>query len=67
MCPSKTFIYIYFFLKEAQKYTILVEVNDNGEKVQLSSTSTVIVNVMDKNNHLPEITVKTVSKHVPVV
>ncbi|XP_030623658.1 cadherin-like protein 26 [Chanos chanos] len=41
--------------EEAQKYTILVEAKDHGDKVQLSSTSTVLVNVIDKNNHLPEI------------
>ncbi|XP_051947936.1 cadherin-like protein 26 isoform X2 [Xyrauchen texanus] len=40
--------------EEAQKYTIVVEAKDHGEKVQLSSTSRVIVNVIDKNNHLPE-------------
>ncbi|XP_051736901.1 cadherin-like protein 26 isoform X2 [Ctenopharyngodon idella] len=42
--------------EETQKYTILVEAKDHGEKVQLSSTSTVIVNIIDKNNHLPEFT-----------
>ncbi|XP_051515753.1 cadherin-like protein 26 [Myxocyprinus asiaticus] len=40
--------------EDTQKYTILVEAKDHGEKVQLSSTSTVIVNVIDKNNNLPE-------------
>ncbi|KAF5906423.1 cadherin-like protein 26, partial [Clarias magur] len=42
--------------EKAQKYTLLIEAKDNGEKVQLSSTSTVIVNIIDHNNHLPEIT-----------
>ncbi|XP_030623659.1 cadherin-like protein 26 [Chanos chanos] len=37
----------------AQKYTILVEAKDHGEKVQLSSTTTVIINIIDRNNHLP--------------
>ncbi|XP_049318836.1 cadherin-like protein 26 [Astyanax mexicanus] len=43
----------------AQKYTILVEAKDDGDKVKLSSTSTVIVNIIDKNNHLPVITGQT--------
>nr|XP_055045359.1 cadherin-like protein 26 [Misgurnus anguillicaudatus] len=45
--------------EEAQKYTILVEAKDYGEQLQLSSTGTVIVNVIDKNNHLPEFNGKT--------
>lgn len=45
--------------EEAQKYTLLVEVKDHGEKVQLSSTSTVILNIIDRNNHLPEFTAVT--------
>ncbi|KAK2825589.1 hypothetical protein Q7C36_019516 [Tachysurus vachellii] len=40
--------------EKAQKYTLLVEAKDNGDKVQLSSTSTVVVNIIDQNNHLPE-------------
>ncbi|XP_035243698.1 cadherin-like protein 26 isoform X1 [Anguilla anguilla] len=39
--------------EKANKYTIVVEAKDRGEKVQLSSSSTVIVNVLDKNNYLP--------------
>ncbi|XP_051517924.1 cadherin-like protein 26 [Myxocyprinus asiaticus] len=50
--------------EEAQKYTILVEAKDHGEKVQLSSMSTVIVNVIDKNNHLPEFVGKTTCEKV---
>ncbi|XP_031421849.1 cadherin-like protein 26 isoform X2 [Clupea harengus] len=39
--------------KKENKYTILVEAKDQGEKKQLSSTSTVIVEVLDQNNHHP--------------
>ncbi|MGH0141308.1 UNVERIFIED_CONTAM: hypothetical protein FKN15_073695 [Acipenser sinensis] len=39
--------------EKAQKYTIVVEAKDQGEKVQLSSSTTVIVDVEDGNNHLP--------------
>ncbi|KAJ8258921.1 hypothetical protein COCON_G00179330 [Conger conger] len=39
--------------EKANKYTIVVEAKDRGEKVQLSSSTTVIVNVLDKNNHMP--------------
>ncbi|XP_058265022.1 cadherin-like protein 26 isoform X2 [Hemibagrus wyckioides] len=42
--------------EKAQKYTLLIEAKDNGDKVQLSSTSKVVLNVIDHNNHLPEIT-----------
>ncbi|KAB5546045.1 hypothetical protein PHYPO_G00067580 [Pangasianodon hypophthalmus] len=42
--------------EKAQKYTLMIEAKDNGDKVQLSSTSTVVLNIMDQNNHLPEIT-----------
>ncbi|KAI4873636.1 hypothetical protein NFI96_031468, partial [Prochilodus magdalenae] len=45
--------------EKAEKYTILVEAKDHGEKVRLSSTSTVIVNIKDRNNHLPVITGQT--------
>ncbi|XP_051961179.1 cadherin-like protein 26 isoform X2 [Xyrauchen texanus] len=45
--------------QKAQKYEILVEAKDHGEKIQLSSTSTLIVNILDKNNHLPEFSGKT--------
>lgn len=38
----------------AGKYTIIVEAKDRGEKVQLSSSATVIVSVEDGNNHLPK-------------
>ncbi|KAG8002549.1 Cadherin-like protein 26 [Nibea albiflora] len=37
------------------KYTIIVEAKDNGEKKQLSSSTTVIITIEDGNNHIPEI------------
>ncbi|XP_037397063.1 cadherin-like protein 26 [Pygocentrus nattereri] len=45
--------------EKANTYTIVVEAKDHGDKVQLSSTSTVTMNITDKNNHLPEITGQT--------
>ncbi|KAJ8360840.1 hypothetical protein SKAU_G00173650 [Synaphobranchus kaupii] len=39
--------------EKAVKHTLLVEAKDRGEVVRLASTSTVIVNVLDKNNHMP--------------
>ncbi|CAL8325216.1 unnamed protein product [Merluccius merluccius] len=45
--------------EKAKTYTILVEAKDRGDKVRLSSTSTVVVNIEDKNNHLPVFTGKT--------
>ncbi|XP_073669071.1 cadherin-like protein 26 [Paramisgurnus dabryanus] len=45
--------------EKAHKYKILVEAKDRGEKVQLSSTSTVTVWIDDKNNHLPEFSGQT--------
>ncbi|KAF4077893.1 hypothetical protein AMELA_G00193240 [Ameiurus melas] len=45
--------------EKAQKYTLLIKATDNGDKVQLSSTSTVVLNIIDTNNHLPEITGQT--------
>ncbi|XP_060793187.1 cadherin-like protein 26 isoform X3 [Neoarius graeffei] len=42
--------------EKAQKYTLQIEAKDHGDKVQLSSTSTVVLNIIDQNNHLPEIT-----------
>ncbi|XP_062315228.1 cadherin-like protein 26 isoform X1 [Osmerus eperlanus] len=50
--------------EKAEKYTILVEAKDRGEKVQLSSTSTVIINIEDGNNHLPVFTGHTGSGRV---
>ncbi|XP_072553526.1 cadherin-like protein 26 [Salminus brasiliensis] len=44
--------------EEAQSYTILVEAKDHGESVQLSSTATVIVNIIDNNDHKPELSVR---------
>ncbi|KAB5546043.1 hypothetical protein PHYPO_G00067560 [Pangasianodon hypophthalmus] len=42
--------------EKAKKYTVLIKATDNGDKVQLSSTSTLVLNITDQNNHLPEIT-----------
>ncbi|XP_060794665.1 cadherin-4-like isoform X2 [Neoarius graeffei] len=42
--------------EKAHKYMLLIEAKDNGDKLQLSSTSTVVLNIIDQNNHLPEIT-----------
>ncbi|KAJ8391896.1 hypothetical protein AAFF_G00083670 [Aldrovandia affinis] len=39
--------------EKAEKYTIVVEAKDCGEVVRLSSSSTVIVHILDKNNHPP--------------
>ncbi|KAM3871780.1 cadherin-like protein 26 [Diretmus argenteus] len=60
--------------QKAEKYTILVEAKDRGEKIQLSSTCTVTVNIEDGNNHLPVFTgqtgpgrVKETEEHVLVL
>ncbi|XP_074499918.1 cadherin-like protein 26 [Sebastes fasciatus] len=45
--------------ERADKYTILVEAKDRGEKIQLSSICTVIIDIEDGNNHLPVITGQT--------
>ncbi|KAG7323779.1 hypothetical protein KOW79_013481 [Hemibagrus wyckioides] len=42
--------------EKAPKYTLLIKATDNGNKVQQSSTSTVVLNIIDKNNNLPRIT-----------
>lgn len=56
-------IYLFNFVtnQKAEKYTIIVEAKDRGEKIHLSSSGTVILNVEDGNNHHPEILGKTVS------
>ncbi|KTG37524.1 hypothetical protein cypCar_00018481 [Cyprinus carpio] len=51
--------------EKAQKYTVLVEAKDKGEKIQLSSTSTVIINILDNNNNLPEFSGKPIKKKEP--
>nr|XP_046254065.1 cadherin-like protein 26 [Scatophagus argus] len=45
--------------EEAKKYTIIVEAKDHGKKIQQSSSCTVIINIEDGNNHIPEITGQT--------
>ncbi|XP_016418702.1 B-cadherin-like [Sinocyclocheilus rhinocerous] len=45
--------------EKAQKYTVLVEAKDKGENIQFSSTSTLIINISDNNNNLPEFSGKT--------
>ncbi|KAG1925183.1 cadherin-like protein [Pimephales promelas] len=50
--------------EKAQTYTILVEAKDKGEKIELSSTSTVIINILDGNNNLPGFSGKTGSGKV---
>ncbi|XP_062872180.1 cadherin-like protein 26 [Trichomycterus rosablanca] len=42
--------------QKAQKYTLLIEAKDNGDKVQLSSTGTVVLHIIDENSHVPVIT-----------
>ncbi|TDH10364.1 hypothetical protein EPR50_G00074270 [Perca flavescens] len=42
--------------EKAEKYTIIVEAKDRGEKIQLSSSCTVIIHIEDGNNYLPLIT-----------
>ncbi|KAM9350587.1 cadherin-like protein 26 isoform 2-T2 [Symphorus nematophorus] len=45
--------------ESAEKYTIIVEAKDHGEKKKLSSSCTVIINIEDGNNHIPVITGQT--------
>lgn len=49
-------------MQEAQNYTILVEAKDHGEKMQLSSTSTVILNLIGKHKHQAQLAERTVSE-----
>ncbi|KAI5612089.1 cadherin-like protein 26 isoform X2, partial [Silurus asotus] len=48
-----------FDYEKAHKYTLLIEAKDYGDKIQLSSTTTVVLNIVDKNNHRPEIIGRT--------
>ncbi|TRZ00221.1 hypothetical protein DNTS_031788, partial [Danionella cerebrum] len=50
--------------EKADKYIILVEAKDHGDKIQLSSTSTLIVNIIDNNNNLPVFTGQTGTRKV---
>uniref|UniRef100_A0A8C7YWW1 Cadherin 27 n=1 Tax=Oryzias sinensis TaxID=183150 RepID=A0A8C7YWW1_9TELE len=43
----------------SKKFTILVEAKDHGDVVSLSSSTTVVIHVLDGNNHLPIITGQT--------
>ncbi|XP_018935897.1 protocadherin-16-like [Cyprinus carpio] len=45
--------------EQTQKYTILVEAKDHGEKMQLSSTSTVILNLIGKHKHQAQLAERT--------
>ncbi|XP_038590697.1 cadherin-like protein 26 isoform X1 [Micropterus salmoides] len=45
--------------EKADTYTIVVEAKDRGEKKQLSSSCTIIINIEDGNNHRPKITGQT--------
>lgn len=47
-------------MKVTDKFTVVVEAVDHGEKVKLSSSTTVIINVQDGNNNLPTISRQTV-------
>ncbi|XP_068609675.1 cadherin-like protein 26 [Brachionichthys hirsutus] len=50
--------------EKAEKYTVIVEAKDHGKEMQLSSSCTVIINVEDGNDHLPEITGQIGPGHV---
>ncbi|XP_068585783.1 cadherin-like protein 26 [Cebidichthys violaceus] len=50
--------------EKAEKYTLIVEAKGSGEGALLSSSSTVIVNIEDGNNHLPVVTGQTGSMRV---
>lgn len=60
MSPAPPYITGFIF-QVANKYTITVEAKDRGEAVKLSSTATIILNLLDGNNHIPVITGQTVS------
>uniref|UniRef100_A0A3Q3BFS5 Cadherin-like protein 26 n=1 Tax=Kryptolebias marmoratus TaxID=37003 RepID=A0A3Q3BFS5_KRYMA len=47
----------------ANEITVVVEAIDHGDKVQLSSSTTVLIHIEDSNNHLPIITGQTVSRY----
>uniref|UniRef100_A0A3Q3BFP0 Cadherin-like protein 26 n=2 Tax=Kryptolebias marmoratus TaxID=37003 RepID=A0A3Q3BFP0_KRYMA len=48
----------------ANEITVVVEAIDHGDKVQLSSSTTVLIHIEDSNNHLPIITGQTGSGKV---
>ncbi|XP_024126911.1 cadherin-like protein 26 isoform X1 [Oryzias melastigma] len=43
----------------SEKFTILVEAKDHGDVISLSSSTTVVIHVLDGNNHLPIISGQT--------
>lgn len=48
-------------IEVSEKFTILVEAKDHGDVISLSSSTTVVIHVLDGNNHLPIISGQTVS------
>uniref|UniRef100_A0A8C5PUM3 Cadherin domain-containing protein n=1 Tax=Leptobrachium leishanense TaxID=445787 RepID=A0A8C5PUM3_9ANUR len=48
-----------------KKYKLLIEAKDNGAKFQLSSSCEVVLNVIDRNNHLPVWVASTLKSSVP--
>lgn len=45
-------------------FTLLVEAKDHGEVVSLSSSTYVVIDVHDGNNHLPFISGQTVGSYL---
>lgn len=55
-------------MKVTDKFTVVVEATDRGEVVTLSSSTSVIIHILDGNNNLPIISRQTVgvTETVPV-
>lgn len=51
---------LFAYIKVADTFTLLVEAKDLGEVVSLSSSTTIVINVKDGNNHPPTIRGQTV-------